>query len=121
MQMWGVAQFFDDVADGDPVDRADLDRVLWSCLAGIPTNTFYQTHAATLLPLIATTIFKWQASDAAERAGRRDATTFIWRAGLYDVVVMVVYICHGTAAAQSPVMLDLYGESFADYMGADHA
>ena len=50
--LWDVIHLFDDVADGDPIERDDLDKVLWSVLVGMPNNKFYMANSQTLLPLV---------------------------------------------------------------------
>jgi hypothetical protein len=63
-------------------------------------------------------ILKWQASDQAERAGKADAKSFVWRAGYYDVVLMTVALCHGTQRATEAAsqVMELYGETLEDYI-----
>jgi hypothetical protein len=43
---------------------------------------------------------------------------FAWRAGYYDIVLSVVCICHGAAAAvkAAPFVMGLYGEKFDAYL-----
>jgi hypothetical protein len=117
VHLFDAIQFFDDVADGDKVERKDLDDALWSLLISMPTNPFYAANSLILSPIIATQILKWQASDKAERAGRADEQSFIWRAGYYDVVLMVVCIVHGQSKAKeaAETVLRIYGEKYADY------
>jgi hypothetical protein len=81
-------------------------------------NTFWIANSHSLAPIVATMILKWQASDQAERAGKADARSFVWRAGYYDVVLMTVALCHGTRRATEDAgsVMELYGEKFEDYM-----
>ncbi len=67
---------------------------------------------------MATMVLKWQASDQAERDGKADARSFVWRAGYYDVVLMVVTLCHPAKQAKelSRYVMELYGEKFEDYL-----
>jgi hypothetical protein len=53
-----------------------------------------------------------------ERDGQACATSFVWRAGYYDLVLAAVQIEHGSQLAMDigPVVLKLYGESLEDYM-----
>ncbi len=39
LDMWHVIQTFDDIADGDPVTRRDLDLTIWKALIAMPANT----------------------------------------------------------------------------------
>lgn len=118
LMLWGAIQVFDDVADGDPVEREDLNATIWNTLVGMNQNTFWLANSQTLAPVVASMILKWQASDQAERAGKADARSFVWRAGYYDVVLMVVAVCHGTQRATQAAqqVMELYGETLEDYM-----
>jgi len=118
MMLWGAIQVFDDVADGDPVEREDLNAAIWNTLVGMNQNSFWAANSITLAPIVATMILKWQGSDQAERAGNADARSYVWRAGYYDVVMMVVALCHGTkyATDNAHLVMALYGETLEDYM-----
>ena len=118
LMLYGAIQVFDDVADGDPVEREDLNAVIWNSLVGMGQNAFWQANAPTLSPIVASMILKWQASDQAERAGKADARSFVWRAGYYDVVLIAVALCHGTQRATEAAsqVMELYGETLEDYM-----
>ena len=124
LMLFEAIQVFDDVADGDPVEREDLNAVIWNTLVGMNQNTFWIANSHSLTPVVATMILKWQASDQAERDGKADAKSFVWRAGYYDVVLMTVALCHGTqqATEKAQQVMALYGETFEDYMKEfDHA
>lgn len=116
--LWEVIQLFDDIADDDKINRDDLDAVIWNALIGLPSNDFYQRNAVILIPLMSVAVLKWKASDTVERAGDACATSFVWRAGYYDIVLAVVQIEHGVQAAMEigSAVLKLYGESLEDYM-----
>jgi hypothetical protein len=102
LMLWGAIQVFDDVADGDPVEREDLNAAIWNTLVGMNQNTFWQANSHTLAPIVASAILKW----------------FVWRAGYYDVVLMAVALCHGTQRATEAAkqVMELYGETLEDYM-----
>lgn len=117
LDLWHVTQVFDDVADGDAVNRDDLDGAIWKGLVAMPANPFFIAHQSTLQPVLATAIMKWKASDSAEKAGKADEKSFVWRAGYYDVLMCVVMLCHDpeTAMALADEVMALYGEDFAKY------
>jgi len=116
--LWEVIQLFDDIADGDSIDRDDLDAAIWNALVGMPANGFYQRNAHVLIPLMSVAVCKWKASDVVEREGNACATSFVWRAGFYDLVLASVQIEHGAQAAMDigHVVLKLYGETLEEYM-----
>jgi hypothetical protein len=118
MMLYEAIQVFDDVADGDKIDRQDLNACIWNTLVGMNQNSFWLVNSQTLTPVVASMILKWQASDQAERAGRADARSFVWRAGFYDVVLMTVALCHGSAHATNVAsqVMAIYGEKLEDYL-----
>jgi hypothetical protein len=118
LMLYGAIQVFDDVADGDAVERDDLNAAIWNTLVGMSQNTFWIANSQTLTPVVASMILKWQASDQAERSGKADARSFVWRAGYYDVVLMTVALCHGTQRATETAqqVMELYGETLEDYI-----
>lgn len=118
LDVWNAIQVLDDVADGDSVDRGALDRAIYDLLVGMPSNRFFAVHAGTLLPALGLMVLKWKASDMAERAGRADARSFVWRAGYYDVVLAAVAAAHGPEVAMmvADKVMELYGETLHEYL-----
>lgn len=117
LMMWDISQLFDDVVDGDPITGRDLDTLIYTSLISTQVHPFFAEYALVLRPVVALTILKWKGSDTAERAGHASAKSYMWRAAYYDLVLMVVNICHGYGLAMENAhrVMDLYGESFADY------
>lgn len=116
LMLWNFIQVLDDVADKDPVSRSNLDAAIWDSLVGIPANPFYAQFSGWLVPACAQMVMKWQASDIAERAGVADERSYMWRAGYYDIVCLVVALVHGPDVQKSYAALSLYGEGCAEYM-----
>ena len=118
IMVYDAIQVFDDVADGDTIERKDLNATIWNTLVGMHQNQFFISNSHHLVPLMATMILKWQASDTAERGGHADARSFIWRAGYYDLILMAVSLTHGAgfATKNAHLVMDLYGEKLEDYM-----
>ena len=117
MMLWNAIQLFDDVADEDPIERQDLDAVIWNTLIAMPQNSFFAAHSGTMLPIVSSMILKWQASDRTEREGNADEKSYMWRAGYYDVVLIVAQLCHGVkwAMDNAHVVMHMYGETYAEY------
>ena len=118
LDVWRMIQMLDDVADGDPVSRDDLNDVIWASLVTMPANPFFLANAAALQTALAQMVLKWQASDDAERQGQADARSFVWRAGYYDLVLLVVLLTkgHATAMSQAKTVMHLYGETLHEYL-----
>lgn len=115
--LFDAIQIFDDYADGDSVDRPALNYIIWYSFVGLNTDPFFKKHGDILMPLLGSAVLKWQASDMAERAGEANEVSFVWRAGYYDIVLMVVLLVHGPAIAteMAQVVMSLYGETYNDY------
>jgi hypothetical protein len=116
LDLWVMIQTFDDIADGDEIDRASLDATILSSLTGFQANPFYLRHQSWLLPAMTQAVLKWMASDTAERAGQADERSFMWRAGYYDVILLVVYRVHGPDTEKAWAALRMYGETAEEYM-----
>jgi hypothetical protein len=118
LDVWRMIQMLDDVADGDPVSRDDLNGVIWASLVTMPANPFFLANAAALQTALAQLVLKWQASDDAERQGQADARAFVWRAGYYDLVLLVVLLTKGHADAMkdAKTVMHLYGETLHEYL-----
>lgn len=117
LDIWQLIQAWDDVADDDKIERARLDRAIWASLVTMPANPFYLANAPALQAGLACMVLKWQAADDAERAGEADARSFVWRAGYYDLVLLVVLLTKGYAAAikDAKTVMHLYGETLREY------
>ena len=113
--IWGVIQFFDDVKDGDNPDT--LEKSLWAVLVKIPQNPFYVRNSYQLSSCSGLQILKWNAANTVEADGMHSEKSFSWRAGYYDLVLLVVQICHGAESVfgKEAEILSLYGESFENY------
>jgi hypothetical protein len=84
----------------------------------MPANPFFLANAAALQASLAQLVLKWQASDDAERQGQADARSFVWRAGYYDLVLLVVLLTKGHADAMkdAKTVMHLYGETLHEYL-----
>lgn len=118
-QLFDAIQVFDDLTDKDrEVNQNEINALIWSTLVSLPQNPFYQAHSAVLGPLIATSIMKWHGANKVESENKPGPAAFAWRAGFYDIVLMVVALVHGhqMASANAHKVIALYGEDYADYL-----
>jgi len=117
LDLWHAIQTFDDIADGDPVSRQDLDLLIWKTLVAMPVNPFFRANVSDLQPVVAAAFLKWKASDDAERNGRADARSYVWRAAYYDLVLLVILLTQGPVKAleKAESVMRLYGEDYAKY------
>ena len=117
LDLWHAIQTFDDIADGDPVSRQDLDLLIWKTLVSMPVNPFFRANVSDLQPVVAAAFLKWKASDDAERNGRADARSYVWRAAYYDLVLLVILLTQGPIKAleKAESVMRLYGDDYAKY------
>lgn len=117
LNLWDAIQVFDDLYDRDEVSRTEILRTVWRVLVAMPANPFYKVNEPHLSPVIANALFKWQAANVAEDNNAPTEVSFVWRAAYYDVVLMVVALCHGPdkALEMAHNVMGLYGEKYADY------
>ena len=117
LSMWRVTQFLDDVADKDDINEDEFNNALWDIMLRMPSNSFYRANVDALAPVIALQTLKWQAANVVEKSGSADERSYMWRAGYYDLVLMVCLLCFGSAMKVQKAVdaLMIYGESYADY------
>ena len=120
LDLWDVIQAWDDVVDGDAIERPVLDRAIWLSLYGLQANVFFDRNRYLLLPLLGNAVLKWKASDTIEREHLADHyhKAYMLRAGYYDLILHVVAIVHGEdeAMKSAHIVASLYGESYDDYV-----
>lgn len=119
LDVWEVCQLLDDACDGDEIGRSRAEAAAWAIFVRMPANTFWRANMANLMPVLAVQVLKWQAANEAEDEGEADARSYMWRAGYYDLVLLVCQLC---GLAQDPrFILSLYGESYFSYADEMHA
>lgn len=114
LDLWNVIQVFDDLVDGDPVAKSAALGAVQAVFLTMPMNAFARDHMTVLQPILALQFLKWQGANTVEGAGLANEKSYVWRAGFYDVVLMVCHLC-GIPDAGHAVM-EMYGEPFAEYM-----
>lgn len=119
--LWRVIQFFDDVYDCDVDQKHIKDNVakaLFDAIIALNDNKFFIENRAVLLPSMSVMILKWTASNVSEENQNVSAQSYMWRAGYYDVVLLVNLLCNGIANTEvnANKILSIYGESFDDYL-----
>lgn len=114
LDLWAVIQVLDDALDGDKADPGQVNQAAWAIFVNMPLNDFYRQSMATLQPILALQLMKWQAANIVEELGLADERSYMFRAGYYEVVLMVCHLCGIEGAGRA--CMELYGESFAEYM-----
>lgn len=113
LDLWAVIHVLDDALDGDRAEPVWVARAAMAIFWDMPLNPFYRDNFAALQPVLRLQVLKWFAANDLEKAGLADERSYVWRAGYYDVVLMVCALC---GCDQSASALLCYGETFAEYM-----
>jgi hypothetical protein len=114
LDLWNLTQVFDDAMDGDAADKSNVSRATWAVFQNMPLNDFYRQYAAVLQPVLVLQLLKWEAANTVEALGLANEKSYVWRAGFYDVVLMVCHLCGIKDAGHA--CMELYGETFAEYL-----
>jgi hypothetical protein len=118
MSLYDVIQGFDDVKDNGKLDDKQLYELIFSSMVLMPTNEFYLNNIVALSHLVNLQILKWIASNKLEQDGQANTHSFMWRAGYFDIVLHVVFLCKGFNFAKdnAHLILSIYGEKLDDYL-----
>ena len=103
VMLYDSIQVFDDYADSDKVSRKDLNVLIWNTLISMPMNSFFINNSNVL---------------CSERQGFPSAMSFAWRAGYYDIILLVyaIHFGHVEATKNAHHIMALYGEQFDKYI-----
>lgn len=121
--LWASCQFFDDVLDLDSEKAGSaLDGVMRFLLIESHLSAFYQQNAIAISSCIAVQLAKWKAANYAEENGFADVKSYMWRAGFYDLLLLIVMLDKGIdyANASARDILQCYGEQFQEYLTEFH-
>ena len=115
---WDVIQGLDDWRDGDAVEAAEKESVIYKTMVAMPSNPFFKQFSAELLPVMSNLVLKWIGANKLEDNNEELSKAYMWRAAYYDLILEVVRLCHGFEAASNvaPYVAKMYGEKFEDYM-----
>jgi len=117
--LYDVIQAFDDVKDKDNnLDDNKIYNLIFNSMIALPTNTFYLANIVSLANLVNLQVLKWIASNKVEEKKEVDAKSFMWRAGYFDIVLHVVFLCKGFdfTSKNAHLILSIYGEKLQDYL-----
>ena len=117
--LFGIAQIWDDIIDGDNVTPENVNRAFVAALVELPTNPIVQIMPE--LPYHIYNVFlRWRDSTSIERSKPSDSDLhkcYMLRAGLYDIFVLIAAKLYGDdyASIIGPQVRRMYGEEFNEY------
>lgn len=119
-----VVTLWDDLIDGDVRTEEDINLVFRLLVFDIPMNPFFVAHQHILCPIHLSAYRAWDDSNRMERClpgpdSNADLEkTFMLRAHLYDLFVMVAYLIGGDKWAKQvgPSIRRAYAERLTTYI-----
>lgn len=120
LEIYHAIQILDDIQDKEfsKIESTGLDRMIWFLCIGIHTDSFFVKNKEALIPVMATSLIKWQAANLAEENKLANEKSFVWRSSYFDLVIVVAIIIFGYEKAKmlSPMIMNMYGENYSDYI-----
>lgn len=119
IKLFGIAQVWDDIIDGDEYSVQSVNRAFVAALVEIPTNPIYQ--AMPELPYHIYNVFlRWRDATNIENGAHDDNDLhkcYMLRAGLYDIFALIAAKLYGDDYAEKvgPSIRRFYGETFQSY------
>ena len=116
--VWEIFQSLDDWRDEEKLSAEEIEEAIYKVLGVLPRHAFFVTHHADLSSALSVAVLKWFAANQMEDAKEVTETSFVWRAGYYDIVLLVVNLVHGykNARKASAYVAKMYGEEYKDYV-----
>jgi hypothetical protein len=116
LKVWDIIQVLDDIKDGHPIE--DVDGSIYTLLFGLATDEFFYKFRPILISAMLTAYYKWQAANVAEQSRVNLDKAYMWRAGYYDLILLVAALCLPKERVQelAPQILALYGETRDEYL-----
>lgn len=118
-----VVSLWDDLIDGDDRSEKDINQVFRLLVFDIPMNPFFSAYKHILCPIHLSVYRAWDDANTMERAPGPNVNadlekTFMLRAHLYDLFVMVAYLVGGDEWAETigPSIRRTYSERLNDYI-----
>lgn len=117
--LFGIAQIWDDIIDGDTVTARDVDAAFVSALVAIPTNPISQLMPE--LPWHIYNVFlRWRDATNIENNNPTDSDLhkcYMLRAGFYDIPLLIAAKLYGDEHAEKVgvTVRRMYGEIFEEY------
>jgi hypothetical protein len=116
-----VVSLWDDLVDGDSRTEEEINLVFRLLMFDIPMNSFFAAHKHILCPIHLCFYRAWADANTMERSPRSAADlekTFMLRAQLYDLFVIVAFLIGGDEWAQAigPSIRRTYAERLNSYI-----
>lgn len=117
-----VLHFWDDLIDSDqPVTASDINRAMFTALVGLPANTFYQKHVASLLPTLTNAIGNWHTANAFEKTddAHKLQIAFVIRSDYTNLLIQMAYLVggHDWMTQVTPMIREMWtSENYRDYL-----
>ena len=116
-----ICHVWDDLVDGDRVEKDAVTSAFWAALIEIPRNPFFQAHLYDLTAIFASAATGWRISNGLVDMGDKHAAEIahVLRSSLADVIVYCALLIGGPdwAAEVGPeIYLRSQRDSVSDFL-----
>ena len=122
LMLWDVIQLWDDLYDGDTVDKAHLNKVMLNTMTQMNTNMFFLRHVNKLSAQLESCILQWMTANKYEEVQDQSVggyeRAYILRASYYNMIHYIAFLVGGLewADKHSTEIWSAYGETFDEYI-----
>lgn len=121
MDIYYIAQVWDDLVDGDNQQSAEnISRAFKLSLIGLYQNPFFSRNMADLLPIMISVIHQWEDANILEKSEHDNERCMAWmlRAGIYQIFHYCAWLVGGDSWINQigPDIRKLYGEPLEDFL-----
>lgn len=118
-QLLEIAHKWDDLIDGEPLEKRDVNSLLLNCIFTVQQSPYWV--AMGIGHHILNVFLRWRDSDSIETSGEFSDDDlnkcYMLRAGVYDIFAVIAFYLHGEAWAEEvgPTIRRYYGETLSEY------
>jgi hypothetical protein len=97
LQFFDFCEVIDDLWDQDKeVTKADLTRILFVALTGLPLNPFLVNYRSEIVPILVTGINAWLDANELEKGSDNDKVfSYVLRDWYAELIAFVIYLTRG--------------------------
>jgi len=115
-----ASQVWDDMIDGDKVDKEQINSVFWNLLVALPGNSFYRQNTDSITPIIMQSITDWHVANALESGNTHERSiAFVLRDSVSALLIHCATLIGGyTWGRQVAVEIRkaIHNETLEDYI-----
>lgn len=116
-----LSHVWDDLIDGDPTEKNQINTAFRSALVNVPRNPFYQRNFTALQQELERSIYNWMDANILEKEGKL-AASYVLRCSFDNFIIKCAEIVGGHDWARNvsiTMRREIYND-FEDYVREHH-